>query len=235
LAGILYLIPVPIGGNNFREVIPESVIKITSSIRFFIVENTRSARRYLKLIDKNFPVNDSVFYQLDEHVSADEAVIFLEPALHGHNTGLMSEAGMPNIADPGANIIKLAHKKGLKVVPLAGPSSVFLALAASGLNGQKFTFHGYLPVKDNELKVRIRQIEKESMAGVTQIFMETPYRAQRMFNYLIENCNPGTELCIAADISLSTEQINTRKIIEWKKETPVLKDRLVIFLLQHHK
>jgi len=231
LAGNLYLIPVPIGGDNFRDTIPENVIAITLSLRYFIVENIRSARRYLRLIDRSFPVDSTRFFQLDEHTPESEISSFLEPLSNGHDTGLMSEAGIPGIADPGAGLIRLAHKMNIKVIPLSGPSSVFLALAASGLNGQKFTFHGYLPVKDDRLKARIRELEKLSAGGETQIFMETPYRAGRLLTYLLETCNSGTHLCIAADITLPTEQILTRKISEWRKNIPDFKDRLIVFLL----
>lgn len=231
MAGSLYLIPVTIGCGKIREVIPETVVNITISLRYFIVENLRSARRYLKLIDKNFPVDDTVFYELNENTREAELQAYIEPVLNGHDAGLMSEAGIPCIADPGANIVRYAHQYGIKVVPLTGPSSIFLALAASGLNGQIFTFHGYLPVKDDKLRAKIREIEKKSFRGETQIFMETPYRAQRMFDFLTEICNPGTHLCIAADITLPEQKIITRKISEWKRNVPDLKDTLVIFLL----
>ncbi|MGQ9619730.1 MAG: SAM-dependent methyltransferase [Bacteroidales bacterium] len=231
MAGNLYLIPVPIGGDNFRDTIPENVIMVTLSLRYFIAENIRSARRYLRLIDKNFPIDSTMFSQLDEHISESEISSFLEPILRGHHAGLMSEAGIPGIADPGAGMIRLAHKMNIKVIPLSGPSSVFLALSASGLNGQNFTFHGYLPVKDDRLKAKIRELEKLSASGETQIFMETPYRAGRLLTYLLETCNSGTSLCVAADITLPAEQIITRKISEWRSNKPYLKNRLVIFLL----
>ncbi|HOU97200.1 MAG TPA: SAM-dependent methyltransferase, partial [Bacteroidales bacterium] len=156
---------------------------------------------------------------------------FLDYTLKGIDTGLMSEAGIPGIADPGANLVRLAHTKNIKVVPLSGPSSIILALSASGLNGQNFTFHGYLPVKKDALALKIHEIEKRSAKGETQIFMEAPYRNERLFEYLISACNPDTKLCIAADITLTSEEITTQTISEWKNKSPQLKNRLIIFLL----
>ncbi|HRC90009.1 MAG TPA: SAM-dependent methyltransferase [Bacteroidales bacterium] len=231
MKGKLFLLPVPLGGYNFKDVIPENVIKTTIELRHFIVENEKSARRYLRLIDKDFPVDKSVFMVLDEHSSEKNISVFLDYTLKGIDTGLMSEAGVPGIADPGANLVRLAHTKNIKVVPLSGPSSIILALSASGLNGQNFTFHGYLPVKRDALALKIREIEKKSAKGETQIFMETPYRNQRLLEYLISVCNPDTKLCIAADITLISEEITTRTISEWRNKSPQLKNRLVIFLL----
>jgi len=231
LKGKIYLIPVPLGGYDFRDVIPENVINTTIKIRHFIVENEKSARRYLKLIDKEFPLDESVFMVLDEHTSEKNIPVFLDYVVKGIDTGLMSEAGIPGIADPGANLVKLAHSMDIRVVPLSGPSSIILALSASGLNGQNFTFHGYLPVKKDALIPKMHEIEKRSVKGETQIFMEAPYRNQRMLEYLISVCNPDTKLCIAADITLASEEITTRTISEWKNKLPQLKNRLVIFLL----
>lgn len=232
MAGTIYLIPVTLGGDDFTQVIPEKVIRLTKRLRYFIVEDVRSARRFLRLIDREFPVNDSVFSELNEHTPDSEIPGYLEPAVHGSDIGIMSEAGLPGIADPGAKIIALAHKIKLKVIPLSGPSSIILALISSGFNGQNFTFNGYLPVKPAERILRIRQLEKKAHEGFTQIFMETPYRNQKLLDSVISVCNDETMLCIAADITLSTEFIRVMKISDWKKNIPSLKDRLAIFLIQ---
>jgi len=232
LTGNLYLIPVPIGSENFRKAIPDEVIAITLSLRFFIAEKVRSARRYLKLLDKNFPIDEAVFFTLDENTSTKDFSDFLQPLQEGHNAGLISEAGIPCIADPGSGLVRLAHQKGIRVIPLPGPSSIYLALAASGLNGQRFAFNGYLPVKEESLRKKVKELERKSMGGETQIFMEAPYRANRLLKYILETCMSSTDLCIAVDITLVSERIETKKISEWKVNVPDLNDHLVIFLLQ---
>jgi 16S rRNA (cytidine1402-2'-O)-methyltransferase len=230
--GIIYLIPVTLGGDDYLKVIPEKVVALTRLLRYFIVEDIRSARRFLRLIDKEFPVNETVFYELNKHTPESEISGYLEPAIRGFDTGIMSEAGLPGVADPGAKIIALAHKKKLTVIPLSGPSSIILALISSGFNGQNFTFNGYLPVRLAEKIARIRDLEKKARAGYAQIFMETPYRNQKLFESVISSCNSETMLCIAADLTLPSEFIRTMKISEWKKNVPSLNDKLVVFLLQ---
>jgi 16S rRNA (cytidine1402-2'-O)-methyltransferase len=232
MAGNIYLIPVTLGGDDFLKVIPEKVISLTKLLRYFIVEDLRSARRFLRLIEKGFPIDDSVFFELNKHTPEFEIPGFLEPAVKGHDIGIMSEAGLPGIADPGAKIVTLAHKKRLKVIPLSGPSSIILALISSGFNGQNFTFNGYLPVKPADKISRIKELEKNAREGYTQVFMETPFRNQKMFEALISVCNNETMLCIASDITLPDERIHAMKISEWKKNIPSLNDRFVIFLLQ---
>jgi 16S rRNA (cytidine1402-2'-O)-methyltransferase len=230
--GRIFLIPVTLGGSDFRLVVPEPVIKLTTSLRYFIVENIRSARRYLRLIDNEFPIDESVFFELNEQTSDYEISSFLEPVMNGNDIGLMSEAGLPGIADPGKNLLNEAHNRNIKIIPQSGPSSIILALISSGMNGQNFTFNGYLPVKQAELYAKLSEIEKRSKTGEAQIFMETPYRAQKMFESVLSVCKAGTKLCIAAEITLPTEFIKTKKISEWKKEIPELNDRLIIFILQ---
>jgi 16S rRNA (cytidine1402-2'-O)-methyltransferase len=232
MTGKIYLIPVTLGGDDYSEVIPARVLSITKLLRYFIVEDIRSARRFLRQIDKEFPVNNTVFYELNEHSADNEIVNFLEPVFKGHDIGIMSEAGLPCIADPGAKIVSLAHRKKIRVVPLSGPSSIILALISSGLNGQNFTFNGYLPVKPVERAARIRELQKKAHEGYAQIFMETPYRSQKMLESLLDTCEDETRLCIAADITLSSESITTLKISEWKRNTISLNDRRVIFILQ---
>lgn len=232
MAGKIYLIPVTLGGDDFQRVIPDKVIGLTKLLRYFIVEDVRSARRFLRLIDKGFPIDDTVFLELNEHTEDADISDYLEPVIKGSDIGIMSEAGLPGIADPGAKIISLAHKKNLRVIPLPGPSSILLALISSGFNGQNFAFNGYLPVKTAERITRIRELEKMADAGYAQIFMETPYRNQQMFESVIATCNNDTMLCVAADITLPTEYIRSMKISEWRKNIPLLKDRLVVFILQ---
>ena len=234
MTGKLYLIPTLLGNQEPDSVIPVKTLEITKKLRYFIVEELRTARRYLKLIDKNFPINECNFSILNEHTSDSEFENFLYPIEKGFDIGLMSEAGLPCIADPGSKIVLLAHKKQYSVVPMAGTSSIILALVASGLNGQNFTFNGYLPVKPAERFKRIKELEKKSLEGGAQFFMETPYRNNQTFESLLAACHGDTYLCIAADISLPTESIRTKKVSEWKKETVNLKDRLVVFGLQSY-
>ncbi|HBH82980.1 MAG: hypothetical protein A2X05_04320 [Bacteroidetes bacterium GWE2_41_25] len=231
MAGKIYLLPVTLGGDDFSYVIPARVINITRQLRFFVVEELRSARRYLRKIDKEFPIDESNFSVLNEHTTEDEIEQLLDPINIGYNIGLMSEAGLPCIADPGARIVSLAQKKRIEVIPLSGPSSIILALIASGFNGQNFTFNGYLPVKPVERMIKIKELEKRSKTGCTQIFMETPYRNQQMFDSIINVCNNETLLCLAIDITLPSETIKTMKISQWNKGVPSLKDRLVIFII----
>ena len=232
MAGNIYLIPVTLGGDDFLKVIPEKVISLTKLLRYFIVEDVRSARRFLRLIDKGFPIDDTLFMELNEHTGDSEISDYLEPAVNGSDIGIMSEAGLPGIADPGAKIIKLAHKKNIRVIPLSGPSSIILALISSGFNGQNFTFNGYLPISHADKIARIRELEKKAHEGYAQIFMETPYRNQKMFESVIATCSNETMLCIASDITLPSENIRSMKISEWKKDLPTLKDKLVVYVLQ---
>ena len=230
--GRIYLIPVTLGGDDFLKVIPEKVISLTRQLRFFIVEDVRSARRFLRLIDKQFPIDDTIFYELNEHTGASDIAHYLEPVANGSDIGLLSEAGLPGIADPGARIVALAHQKKITVTPLSGPSSILLALISSGLNGQNFTFNGYLPVKPAERSAKLRDLEKKAGEGFAQIFMETPYRNQKMLESILTTCRNDTLLCIAADITLSNEFIRTMRISEWKRDLPMLKDKLVVFVMQ---
>jgi 16S rRNA (cytidine1402-2'-O)-methyltransferase len=230
--GRIYLLPVTLGSEDYLKVIPEKVITITRHLRCFIVEDIRSARRYLRLIDKQFPIDDSVFFELNEHTGSDDISHFLDPVSKGVDIGLMSEAGLPGIADPGALIVALAHRRGIIVSPLSGPSSIIMALISSGLNGQSFTFNGYLPVKPAERSARLKELEKRASDGCAQIFMETPYRNQKLFDTITTVCHDNTKLCIAADITLESEAIRTLSIAEWKRNPPQLNDRLVVFVMQ---
>jgi len=230
--GKIYLVPVTLGGENYNYVIPSSVISLTRNIRYFVVEEIRSARRYLRLIDKTFPIEESHFEVLNEHTGDKDISNYLDPCFEGFDLGLMSEAGLPGIADPGARLIKIAHKRGIRVIPLSGPSSIIMALTSSGLNGQNFTFNGYLPVKQPERESKLKELERRAHDGFAQIFIETPYRSQKMLESILEICNKDLMLCIAADISLPSESILTLSISDWKLKIPDLKDRLVVFILQ---
>lgn len=232
MTGRVYLIPATLGGTDINKVIPEKVIDITRHLRYFVVEDIRSARRYLRLIDKQFPIDETVFFELNEHTAEADIAPYLEPVLNGSDMGVISEAGLPGIADPGAQIVALAHKKNITVTPLTGPSSIILALISSGFNGQNFSFNGYLPVKPAERSAKLRELEKKAGEGYAQIFIETPYRAQKMAESIIATCHGTTKLCIASDITLQSESIKTMKISDWKKCIPPLKDKLVIFVLQ---
>lgn len=224
--------PVTLGDEDFQKVIPERVLEIIRGLRYFIVEDLRSARRFLRLIDRKFPIDDSTFLELSEHTVDPEYEHYLDATGNGSDMGLLSEAGLPCIADPGSKIVMMAHQKKIKVTPLTGPSSIILALISSGLNGQSFTFNGYLPIKPAELTPRIKEIEKRASQGYSQVFMETPYRAQKLFDLVIALCNNDTKLCIAENITLPDESIRTMTIAQWKKNQPALEDRLVVFVMQ---
>lgn len=230
--GKIFLIPVTLGSEDYRKVIPEKVLEITRSLRLFVIEDIRSARRYLRLIDKDFPIDETIFLELNEHTNDSEIGQYLDLVLKGSDMGIISEAGLPGIADPGAKLVSLAHNKKIRVVPLSGPSSVLLALIASGLNGQNFTFNGYLPVKQAARISGLKDLEKRARDGFAQIFMETPYRSQRMLETILTTCSNDTRLCIAADITLPDEDIRTMTISEWKKQNHSINDRLAIFVIQ---
>jgi 16S rRNA (cytidine1402-2'-O)-methyltransferase len=230
--GKIYLIPVTLGGDDYNDVIPPKAITITRAIRYFVVEEIRSARRYLRLIDKGFPIDEAHFEVLNEHTGETDISHYLKPCFVGFDIGLMSEAGMPGIADPGARLVRIAHRRGIIVIPLSGPSSIIMALVSSGLNGQNFTFNGYLPVKQPEREAKLRDLERKAHEGYSQIFIETPYRNQKMLESILGICNKESMLCIAADISLPSESIQTLSISDWRKNTPDLKNRLVVFIIQ---
>lgn len=230
--GKIFLIPVTLGDDDYENVIPLKVIETAKSLRLFAVEELRSARRFLRLIDKRFPVDDTTFFVLNEHTKDSEVSGFLEPVLKGSDMGIISEAGLPGIADPGARLVYQAHRLNIKVIPCSGPSSILMALIASGLNGQNFSFNGYLPVKPAERAMKLKELERKTRDGSAQIFMETPYRNQKMLESILDNCAGETQLCIATDISLPGENIKTMNIAEWKKKVPSINDRLAVFIIQ---
>jgi len=226
------MIPVTLGSEDYLKVIPDKVLNITRSLRLFVVEDLRSARRYLRLIDRNFPIDESMFHELNEHTDESEISLYLDPVINGSDMGIMSEAGLPGIADPGARLITMAHQKKIRIIPLSGPSSIIMALISSGLNGQNFTFYGYLPVKPAERISKLKQLEKRASVGCAQIFMETPYRNQKMLESIIGTLGNDIRLCIAVDITLPEEYIRTMTISEWKKNIPSINNRMAVFILQ---
>ncbi|MCX6256303.1 MAG: SAM-dependent methyltransferase [Bacteroidia bacterium] len=231
--GQLYLIPSPLGENTVEKVIPPIVREIALTLKFFIVENERTARRFLKTLDRSVNIDELHFTVFDEHSGLKGISEMLDPAVHGENIGLLSEAGCPAVADPGTELVRLAHKKNIRVIPLTGPSSIILALMASGLQGQNFAFNGYLPVKKNERITAIKKLEQKSlMDDQTQIFIETPYRNNHLVQDIVESCNPGTLLCIASELTTEQESVLTKPVAEWKISLPDLNKKAAIFLIK---
>ncbi len=230
--GTLYLIPCTLGDTPAEEVLPQHVINLARNLQYYVVEQAKTARQFLAALKHQNPIQTLHFETLNEHTEKSQLTNLLSPLFAGHDVGIISEAGCPGIADPGAQLASLAHQKGIRVAPLVGPSSILLALMASGLNGQCFAFHGYLPIADAERNRMINTLEVESaFRQQTQIFIETPYRNDRLFQALITHCRPQTMLCIATDITLGSEQIQTRSITQWKKiPPPELNKRPTIFL-----
>lgn len=232
MAGTLYLIPVTLGDSPVQHVIPAYVLELLDRLDHFIVEDLRSARRYLKRAGVANTIDDLSFYLLNEHTDDHAMNELLAVLTVGNDAGMLSEAGVPAVADPGSELVALAHRHGIRVVPLAGPSSILMALMASGMNGQSFRFHGYLPVKKPQRLNSLRKIEKIALeTGETQIFMETPYRNMSLVGDIVSTCRDHTLLCIAADISLVTETIKTKTVREWKGKLPDIHKRPAVFLL----
>lgn len=228
----LYLIPNTLGDSPIANVLPAHNRDIIVGIKHFIVEDVRTARRFLKKVDASINIDDLTFYVLNVHTSPEEVQACLKPLEQGFDVGVISEAGCPAVADPGADVVRIAQQKNYQVVPLVGPSSILLALMASGFNGQSFAFVGYLPIKQPERSAALKRLETRSCAeNQSQIFIETPYRNMKMLEDIIAVCQPDTSLCVAADITLPTEFIKTRTLREWKKSLPDLNKRPCIFIL----
>ncbi len=216
--GLLYLIPSPIGDVAPAEVIPQSVLELLPKLNHFVVEELRTVRRYLSNAGLKGKIDSLNFYLLNEHTPKEQVEKYLQILLSGEDVGLISEAGLPAVADPGAYLVELAQRADIKVVPLAGPSSLMMALMASGLNGQCFAFNGYLPVKVPDRSKEIKELERLSAKrGQSQIFIETPYRNERLLADFLQNCAPSTRLTVAADISMPTQFIKTKSIEEWRR------------------
>lgn len=228
----LYLIPVTLGETSIERVLPAYNKNVIITIKYFIVENVRSARRFLKKVDTTINIDDLTFYELNKHTDNKLINNYLDPISKGFDIGIISEAGCPAIADPGSDIVAIAQKRNYNVVPLIGPSSILLSLMASGFNGQSFAFHGYLPIDSNERLRKIKQMEQRILhEHQTQIFIETPYRNIKLVEDLIKNCSPSSQLCIAMNITCEDEFIKTKSLKDWKKKLPDMAKQLCIFLL----
>ena len=230
--GNLYLIPTVIGDGTQKETLTSPIIKAVQKINIFIVENIRTTRRYIRTIDKEKDIDNITVYCFGKHNNIDLEKDFLPHILRGQDVGIISESGLPCVADPGSKIVAYAHDFDINVIPLVGPSSILLALMASGLNGQKFTFNGYLPIDKSERKKSIRRLEEKiSRENQTQIFIETPYRNNQLFEALINTCSKYTKICIATDITTINENIKTKTAIEWKNTKVIIPKKPTIFIL----
>jgi 16S rRNA (cytidine1402-2'-O)-methyltransferase len=231
--GTLYLLPCTLGDTPAEQVLPQHVIDIARRLKHFVVEQPKTTRQFLSALKPEHPIQSLHFATLNEHTESRELEGLLSPLLAGEDVGIVSEAGCPGIADPGADLVNLAHRRGIHVVPLVGPSSILLALMASGLNGQCFAFHGYLPIAEADRSKTITTLEAESAKRKqTQMFIETPYRNEKLFAALLARCRPQTLLCVACDITLPSELIQTRSVEQWKSQPPPqLNKRPSLFLL----
>lgn len=217
----LYLIPVTLGDSPLQQVLPAHNKEVILGIKHFIVEEVRTARRFLKQVDRSINIDELTFCPMGKHADAALFSKYLEPLRKGESIGVISEAGCPAVADPGADVVAIAQREGLKVVPLVGPSSILLAVMGSGFNGQSFAFHGYLPINPAERAKRIKQLENRSAAEhQTQLFIETPYRNHKMIADLLATCNPRTRLCIASGLTTEQEFLRSKTIKEWKQTPP---------------
>lgn len=229
---VLYLIPVTMGETSIEKVLPSYNREIILQIKYFIVENIRSARRFLKKTEPSINIDELTFYELNKHTDLNQIENYLHPLSKGENVGVISEAGCPAIADPGADIVAIAQQKAFRVVPLVGPSSILMSLMASGFNGQSFAFQGYLPIDTNERSKVIKNMEQRIYAeNQTQIFIETPYRNTKTVEDIIRSCRPSTKLCIAINITCDDEFIKTLAIKTWTKQLPDMNKKTCIFLL----
>lgn len=230
--GTLYLIPSPLGEGPVEAVLPAGVLSILPSLQCFVVEEVRTARRFLSAAGLKGHIQELEFHTLNEHTTPAETEALVKLFDGGRNVGLISEAGLPAVADPGAALVALCHKAGIKVVPLVGPSSLMLALMASGLNGQSFAFVGYIPAKTEERKAALRKLEKRSAAEKqTQIIIETPYRNDSLMADMVACLSGSTRICIAANISCEDEMILTKSVAQWKNSLPVIGKRPCVFLI----
>jgi 16S rRNA (cytidine1402-2'-O)-methyltransferase len=232
VAGKLYLIPTPLGAGRPQSYLDEEALKIISSIRHYVVEEERTARRFLSSLRLGIPIPELTLHLLNEHTKPQEILHYLDAASE-HNIGLMSEAGVPCVADPGNLVVRMAHQKGIRVVPLIGPSSIIMALMSSGMNGQNFAFNGYLPVQSKDRISKLRQLEKRSRSEhQTQIFIEAPYRNLQLLKDITEACQPDTRIGIAVDLTLESEFIHTATVREWQKNLPEIHKHPAIFLIE---
>lgn len=231
--GVLYLIPCTLGDTPIEQVLPAYNTDVVRQLRYFIVEEIRTARRFLRRVDREFPIDDCIFFEMGKHADEQRFASYLKPLAERISVGVISEAGCPAVADPGADIVALAQRRGIRVVPLVGPNSMIMAVMASGLNGQSFAFNGYLPIDDSERAQRLKQLEQRAQRErQTQLFIETPYRNRKMFDTLLRTLSPKTRMCVAAGITTRDEWIRTHTIAEWHKQTlPDLSKVPAIFLI----
>ena len=230
--GTLYLIPTGLGSTGAGDLLPPCTLEAARRTRYFIAENAKTARAFLKDIAHPEPLQSLRIEVLDEHTPPTLAATLLEPLEAGMDAGLISEAGCPAVADPGATLVREAHARGLNVAPLVGPSALLLALMASGMNGQRFAFHGYLPVERAARDRKIAELEADSAKhGFTQLFIEAPYRNQALYDAILRTCRPDTLLCLATELTLSGESVHTRAVAEWKLERPQLDRKPTVFLI----
>lgn len=228
----LYLLPVTLGDTPVDKVLPAYNREVIRGIKHFIVEDVRSARRFLKKVDAEINIDELTFYPLNKHTSAEEVSGYLKPLEEGAPMGVISEAGCPAVADPGADVVAIAQRKNLRVVPLVGPSSILLSVMGSGFNGQSFAFHGYLPIEPGERTKRLKELESRIYTeSQTQLFIETPYRNNKMAEEILRTCRPQTKLCIAANLTCDGEYIRTKSVKEWIGKLPDLNKIPCIFLL----
>jgi len=231
--GKVYLIPSTLGDMPPLEVLPISIKQTIERLDHYVVENEKTARHFIKKISPRKSQPGLKLFVLNKFTEPEEIPTFLNPCLEGNDVGILSEAGCPGIADPGAAVVKIAHSKNIQVIPLVGPSSILLALMASGMNGQNFAFNGYLPIDSSDRKKYIKNLERRSKEeNQSQVFIETPYRNNKMLEELIKTLAPSTSICVAADITLPTEYIRTKTAINWKKENVDLHKRPAIFIIQ---
>ena len=233
MSAALYLIPVTLGETSIEQVLPSYNPEVIMGIRHFIVENIRSARRFLRQTDRTFPIDDTTFFEMGKHSDERAFSQYLQPLREGKPVGVISEAGCPAVADPGADIVGIAQREGLRVIPLVGPNSMIMAVMSSGLGGQSFAFNGYLPVDTTDRAKKLKMLETRAWTeGQTQLFIETPYRNEKMFQALLAALRPQTRLCIAAGITTQDEYIRTLRISEWKNtKLPDLSKIPAIFLI----
>jgi 16S rRNA (cytidine1402-2'-O)-methyltransferase len=232
MEGTLYLLPTTLGESDLHHVLPDFNFSMMNQLTHFIVEDIRSARRFLKKVNPAINIDTLTFLTLNEQTTDMELPALLQPLKDGHDVGVLSEAGCPAVADPGAAIVQLAQAAGIRVVPLVGPSSLLMALMASGFNGQNFAFVGYLPIASSERAKALKLLEKKAITeNQTQIFIETPYRNHKLMEEMIETLLPTTNLCVAVDISLPSEWIRTHNIATWKKQIPDIQKKPTVFLI----
>lgn len=232
MAGILYLIPTPLGDTALERVLPEETRRIAASLTTFIVEHAKTARAFLKQVGTALPIQQLTLLKLNEHTQAKQLDALLAPLLAGQDVGLLSEAGCPAVADPGADLVRLAHRHGIHVKPLVGPSSILLALMGSGLVGQRFAFHGYLPAKPEERAKALRALEKRAgKEDAAQVFIETPYRNRAMLESILATCRDDTLLTVARDLTRDTEYVASKPVAAWRREHPALDKRPCVFLI----